>query len=54
MFDILAASTPELLISVEQNGFTEHLKTDRPLQDILYCLEEKAPFNAIEIRLPLR
>lgn len=47
VFDILAASTPELLISVEQNGFTEHLKTYRPLQDILYCLEEKAPFKAI-------
>lgn len=47
IFDILAASTPELLISVEQNGFTEYMKTDRPLQDILYCLEEKAPFKAI-------
>lgn len=47
VFDILAASTPELLISVEQNGFTEYMKTDRPLQDILYCLEEKAPFKAI-------
>lgn len=47
IFDILSASTPEILVSVEQNGFTEHLKTDRPLQDILYCLEEKAPFKAI-------
>lgn len=47
IFDILAASTPELLISVEQNGFTEYMKTDRPLQDILYSLEEKAPFKAI-------
>lgn len=47
VFDVLAASTPELLISVEQNGFTEYMKTDRPLQDILYCLEEKAPFKAI-------
>ena len=47
IFDVLAASTPELLISVEQNGFTEYMKTDRPLQDILYCLEEKAPFKAI-------
>lgn len=47
VFDVLAASTPELLISVEQNGFTEYMKTDRPLQDILYCLEEKAPLKAI-------
>lgn len=47
VFDILAASTSELLISVEQNGFAEYMKTDRPLQDILYCLEEKAPFKAI-------
>lgn len=47
IFDILAASTPELLISVQQNGFAEYMKTDRPLQDILYCLEEKAPFKAI-------
>lgn len=47
VFDVLAASTPELLISVEQNGFMEYMKTDRPLQDILYCLEEKAPFKAI-------
>lgn len=47
VFDVLAASTPELLISVEQNGFTEYMKTDRALQDILYCLEEKAPFKAI-------
>lgn len=47
VFDVLAASTPELLISVEQNGFAEYMKTDRPLQDILYCLEEKAPFKAI-------
>ena len=47
VFDILAASTPEPLISVEQNGFAEYMKTDRPLQDILYCLEEKAPFKAI-------
>lgn len=47
VFDVLAASTPELLISVEQNGFTEYMKTDRPLQDILYCVEEKAPFKAI-------
>lgn len=47
VFDILVASTPELLISVEQNGFAEYMKTDRPLQDILYCLKEKAPFKAI-------
>lgn len=47
IFDILSASTPEILVSVEQNGFTEYMKTDRPLQDILYCLEEKAPFKAI-------
>ena len=47
VFDVLAVSTPELLISVEQNGFAEYMKTDRPLQDILYCLEEKAPFKAI-------
>lgn len=47
VFDVLAVSTPELLISVEQNGFSEYMKTDRPLQDILYCLEEKAPFKAI-------
>lgn len=47
VFDILAASTPELLISVEQTGFAEYMKTDRPLQDILYCLKEKAPFKAI-------
>lgn len=47
VFDVLAASTPELLISVEQNGFAEYMKTDRPLQDILYSLEEKAPFKAI-------
>ena len=47
VFDILAASTPELLIYVEQNGFAEYMKTDRPLQDILYCLKEKAPFKAI-------
>ena len=47
IFDILSVSTPEILVSVEQNGFTEYMKTDRPLQDILYCLEEKAPFKAI-------
>lgn len=47
IFDILSASTPEILVSVEQNGFAEYMKTDRPLQDILYCLEEKAPFKAI-------
>ena len=47
VFDVLAVSTPELLISVEQNGFAEYMKTDRSLQDILYCLEEKAPFKAI-------
>lgn len=47
IFDILSASTPEILVSVEQNGFTEYMKTDRSLQDILYCLEEKAPFKAI-------
>lgn len=47
IFDILAESTHELLISAEQNGFSEYMKTEAPLQDILYCLEEKAPFKAI-------
>lgn len=47
IFDILSASTPEILVSVEQNGFTEHLKTDRPLQDILSCCSEDKPYKAI-------
>ena len=47
IFDILSVSTPEILVSVEQNGFTEHLKTDRPLQDILSCCSEDKPYKAI-------
>lgn len=47
VFDVLAASTPELLISVEQNGFAEYMKTDRPLQDILGCCSEEKPYKAI-------
>lgn len=47
IFDILSASTPEILVSVEQNGLTEHLKTDRPLQDILSCCSEDKPYKAI-------
>ena len=47
IFDILAESTHELLISAEQNGLSEYMKTEAPLQDILYCLEENAPFKAI-------
>ena len=47
IFDILSASTPEILVSVEQNGFTEHLKTDRPLQDILSCCSEDKPYKVI-------
>lgn len=47
ILDVAAAATPNLLVYVEQNSFSEHLKTDRPLQDILSCCEEKAPFRAI-------
>ncbi len=47
IFDILSASTSKILVSVEQNGFTEHLKTDRPLQDILSCCSEDKPYKAI-------
>ena len=47
IFDILSVSTPEILVSVEQNGFTEHLKKDRPLQDILSCCSEDKPYKAI-------
>ena len=47
IFDILSVSTPEILVFVEQNGFTEHLKTDRPLQDILSCCSEDKPYKAI-------
>ena len=47
IFDILSVSTPEILVSVEQNGFTEYMKTDRPLQDILSCCSEDKPYKAI-------
>lgn len=47
VFDILSASTPELLISVEQNGCKEYLKTDRPLQDFINCCNEEKPYKAI-------
>lgn len=47
IFDILSVSTSKILVSVEQNGFTEHLKTDRPLQDILSCCSEDKPYKAI-------
>lgn len=47
IFGILSASTPEILVSVEQNGFTEHLKTNKSLQDILNCCSEDKPYKAI-------
>lgn len=47
IFDILSVSTPEILVSVEQNGFTEYMKTDRPLQDILSCCSEDKLYKAI-------
>lgn len=48
VFDILTESVPGMLISVEQNGCKEYMKTDKPLTDILYCCDEKTPYKAIK------
>lgn len=48
VFDILTESAPGMLISVEQNGCKEYMKTDKPLMDILYCCDEKNPYKAIK------
>lgn len=48
VFDILTESAPGMLISVEQNGCKEYMKTDKPLMDILYCCDEKTPYKAIK------
>ena len=48
VFDILTESAPGMLISVEQNGCKEYMKTDKPLTDILYCCDEKTPYKAIK------
>ena len=48
VFDILTESSPDMLISVEQNGCKEYMKTDKPLFDIMYCCDEKTPYKAIK------
>lgn len=48
VFDILTESAPGMLISIEQNGCKEYMKTDKPLMDILYCCDEKTPYKAIK------
>lgn len=48
VFDILDESSPDMLISVEQNGCKEYMKTDKSLFDILYCCDEKTPYKAIK------
>lgn len=48
VFDILTESSPGMLISVEQNGCKEYMKTDKPLMDILYCCDGETPYKAIK------
>lgn len=48
IFDILTESAPGMLISVEQNGCKEYMKTDKPLMDILYCCDDKTPYKSIK------
>ena len=48
VFDILTESAPGMLISVEQNGCKEYMKTEKPLMDILYCCDDKTPYKAIK------
>ena len=48
VFDILTESAPGMLISVEQNGCKEYMKTDKPLMDILYCCDDKTPYKSIK------
>ena len=47
VFDVMSAATPETLISVEQNGCVEYMKTDKPIEDIILCCAEDKPFKAI-------